>query len=121
MREMEVSKASKDSLKRRLDRNRMILKRRMRRFIKVQQLEEEQRILAEEAAARLRRKWEDVDNELEEDDEFKNLSDIEKPIVGHITDGQNFVLKKTILCCQQSQNMHSMICSQDTASKARSI
>ena len=69
---MEVSKASKDSLKRRLDRNRMILKRRMRRFIKVQQLEEEQRILAEEAAARLRREnEEDVDNELEEDDEFK--------------------------------------------------
>ena len=47
-RKWKFLKALKDSLKRRLDRNRMILQRKeMRRFIKGQQLEEEQRILAE--------------------------------------------------------------------------
>ena len=69
----------------------------------------------------MRENGKDLDDELEEDDGFKNLSDTKRPIVGHITGGQKFVFNQTISYCQQSQDMHSMICLQDTASKVRSI
>ena len=75
----EQSNYLKDVVKRRMERDRMILKRRMRRFVKQIRIEEEKRLLKEQEEARLQQeKDEDGGNELVEDDEFAALPNEEK-------------------------------------------